>query len=176
MSVPDYAKGLWNPYVAGVALGLVLLLCFYLIGTGLGASGAVARTAAVTAHIVAPSAVEQNGYFSTFFKAGKKYPLMNWMVFEMIGVLLGGLVGALSAGRFKFGYIAKGPTASNSLRLSMALVGGMFAGYGTRFAMGCTSGQGLTGGATLVVGSWLFIFGAFASAFVVALLVRREWA
>jgi len=176
MTVPDYAKGLWNPYVAGVALGLVLLLCFYLIGSGLGASGAVARTAAVTAHAVAPSAVEQNGYFGRFFKPGKKHPFENWMVLEVIGVLLGGLVGALTAGRFKFGSIAKGPTASNGLRLSLAFIGGMFAGYGTRFAMGCTSGQGLSGGATLAVGSWLFIMGAFASAFVVALLVRREWA
>ena len=39
----EYAKGFWNPYVAGIALGLVLLLTFYLMGTGLGASGAVAR-------------------------------------------------------------------------------------------------------------------------------------
>ncbi|MBI5248912.1 MAG: hypothetical protein HY912_05405, partial [Desulfomonile tiedjei] len=50
----DYAKGYWNPYVAGVALGLVLLLTFYLMGSGLGASGAVARSAAVIAHEIAP--------------------------------------------------------------------------------------------------------------------------
>src|SRR4030042_4949105 len=96
----DYAKGYWNPYVAGVALGLVLLLPFYLMGTGLGASGAVARTAAVVAHEVAPGAVESNGYFKEFYAGATKHPLVNWMVFEVLGVFIGGLVGGLTSGRF----------------------------------------------------------------------------
>ena len=38
----------WAPFVAGVALGLTLLLTFYLTGHGLGASGAyTAATAAL---------------------------------------------------------------------------------------------------------------------------------
>ncbi len=175
MEQPEYAKGFWNPYVAGVALGLVLVLCFYLIGTGLGASGAIARVAAVSAHAVAPNAVESNGYFSTFYKPGQGHPLKNWMVFEVLGVLLGGLAGALTAGRLKVGSVAKGPNAGSGLRLTLAFLGGIPAGFGARLALGCTSGQGLTGGATMAVGSWLFIAGAFASAFVVALFVRREW-
>jgi NhaP-type Na+/H+ or K+/H+ antiporter len=64
----EYAKGFWNPYVAGIALGLVLLLTFYLMGTGLGASGAVARTSAVIAHAATPTAVEQNSYYKEFFE------------------------------------------------------------------------------------------------------------
>ena len=70
----EYAKGFWNPYVAGIALGLVLLLTFYLMGTGLGASGAVARTAAVIAHEAAPTAVEQNPYYKEFYKPGGEHP------------------------------------------------------------------------------------------------------
>ena len=35
----------WNPYLAGVALGLVLLGSFLLVGNGLGASGAANRLA-----------------------------------------------------------------------------------------------------------------------------------
>src|SRR4030042_6645775 len=92
----DYAKGYWNPYVAGVALGLVLLLTFYLMGTGLGASGAVARTAAVIAHEAAPAAVEQNPYYKEFYKPGGKHPLVNWMVIEVVGVFIGGVVRGVS--------------------------------------------------------------------------------
>jgi len=174
MSEPEYAKGFWNPYVAGIALGLVLLACFYLLGSGLGASGAVARTAAVVAHGVAPQAVEHNGYFKSFFKPNAKSPFMNQVVFMVVGVFIGGIVAVLTAGRFK-PEIGKGPTASSGLRLSLALIGGILGGIGTRFAMGCTSGQALSGGATMVAGSWAFMMAVFATAFAAAYFVRREW-
>ena len=170
----DYSEGFWNPYVAGVALGLVLLLTFYLMGTGLGASGAVDRTAAVVAHAVAPDAVEHHAYFKKYFKPGGKHPLNTWMVFEVIGVLLGGTIAVITARRFRPG-VGRGPTAGVGLRLALALGGGALAGIGTRFAMGCTSGQALSGGATMAVGSWVFMMVVFATAFSAALLVRREW-
>ncbi len=174
MNDMDYAKGYWNPYVAGIALGLVLLLTYFVMGSGLGASGAVARTAAVTAHLVVPAAVESNGYFSSFYKAGVSNPLIAWIVFEIIGVFIGGAIGVITANRFKPG-IGKGPTASNGLRLSLALVGGIISGVGTRFAIGCTSGQALSGGAVMALGSWVFMMAMFATAFGAAYFVRREW-
>jgi hypothetical protein len=48
-------------------------------------------------------------------------------------------------------------------------------GVGAIFARGCTSGQALTGGALLSVGSWLFVGATFASAYLVAPLLRRLW-
>jgi uncharacterized membrane protein YedE/YeeE len=48
-------------------------------------------------------------------------------------------------------------------------------GLGAVLARGCTSGQALTGGALLSVGSWLFMIAAFAAAFMVAPLVQRLW-
>ena len=36
----DRSKRFWNPYLAGLALGLVLLTSFLVMGKGLGASGA----------------------------------------------------------------------------------------------------------------------------------------
>lgn len=170
----DYAKGFWNPYVAGIALGLVLLFSFYLVGVGLGASGAVARTSAVVAHAVAPAAVEQNGYYKSMYKPGADHPLHDWIVFQVVGVFIGGLVAVLTAGRFRPG-IGKGPTAGTGLRLSLAFAGGIVGGIGTRFAMGCTSGQALSGGATMAVGSWVFMMVVFATAFSAAALVRRQW-
>jgi uncharacterized protein len=170
----DYAKGFWNPYVAGIALGLVLLLTFYLMGTGLGASGAIARTAAVAAHAVAPEATATNGYFSEFYKSGAGNPMVDWIVIEVLGVFVGGLVAVLTARRFRPG-VGRGPTAGVGLRLTMAFAGGIVGGIGTRLAMGCTSGQALSGGATLAVGSWVFMMAVFATAFAAAYFVRREW-
>jgi hypothetical protein len=170
----EYAQGYWNPYVAGIALGLVLLATFYLMGTGLGASGAVARTAALTAHVVAPAAVESNGYFQEFYKSANKHPLMNWVVFEVLGVFIGGFVAAATAGRLK-SVVARGPSIGAGSRLALAFGGGLIGGIGTRFAMGCTSGQALSGGATMVVGSWVFMMAVFATAFIVAIFVRRQW-
>jgi uncharacterized protein len=174
MEERDYAKGFWNPYAAGVALGLVLLLTFYVMGTGFGASGAIARSSAVIAHGVAPSAVEQHPYYKEFYKPGGKNPLVNWIVFEVLGVFVGGLVAVLTARRFRPG-VGRGPTASVGLRLPLAFVGGAIGGIGTRFALGCTSGQALSGGATMAVGSWVFMMAVFATAFVTAYFVRREW-
>jgi uncharacterized protein len=48
-------------------------------------------------------------------------------------------------------------------------------GVGAKLARGCTSGLGLTGGATLSVGSWLFIIAAFVGAYAAAPLLRRAW-
>lgn len=174
MKQPDYALGFWNPYIAGMALGLVLLATFYLMGTGLGASGAVARTAAVVAHGVVPETVNNNSYLKEFYKSGGKHPFVNWTVVQVVGVLIGAIVAVATARRFRPG-IGRGPHAGISLRLAMAFLGGIVAGVGTRFAMGCTSGQALSGGATMAVGSWIFMMVVFATAFLAASFVRREW-
>jgi uncharacterized protein len=174
MKEPDYAQGFWNPYVAGVALGFVMLATFYLMGTGLGASGAVARTAAVVAHAVTPQPVETNGYFKEFYKPGGKHPFVNWTVVEVVGVFIGGFVAVITARRFRPG-IGRGPHAGIALRLFLAFFGGILGGIGTRFAMGCTSGQALSGGATMALGSWVFMMVVFATAFCAAYFVRREW-
>ncbi|MDQ1238409.1 MAG: uncharacterized protein QG577_594 [Thermodesulfobacteriota bacterium] len=174
MKEPDYAQGFWNPYVAGIALGLVLLATIYLMGTGLGASGAVARSAAVIAHGVTPQFAETNAYFKEFYGPGARHPLIDWVVVQVVGVFLGGLVAVITARRFRV-VIGRGPTAGAGLRLFLAFVGGIIGGVGTRFAMGCTSGQALSGGATMAVGSWAFMLVVFATAFTAAYFVRREW-
>jgi uncharacterized membrane protein YedE/YeeE len=55
----------------------------------------------------------------------------------------------------------------------LALAGGSLMGAGARLAHGCTSGLGLTGGALLSTGAWLFIPVAFGSAFLIAYVQRR---
>jgi uncharacterized membrane protein YedE/YeeE len=48
-------------------------------------------------------------------------------------------------------------------------------GLGAVLARGCTSGQALTGGALLSVGSWLFIAAAFAAAYLAAPFLKKAW-
>ena len=48
-------------------------------------------------------------------------------------------------------------------------------GYGALLARGCTSGQALSGGAVLSVGSWAFMLAVFAGGYGLAWFLRRLW-
>ena len=163
----------WNPYLAGIALGLVLLASFLIMGFGLGGSGAANRLAIGAAHIVAPSATEANGYFGGFVGPGK-HILNDWLVWEVLGVFLGGLFASYRSGRR--GVETLGTVNwSRAKRLGFALLGGLLMGVAARFARGCTSGQGLTGGAVLAVGAWIFLGAVFTGGYLTAPFVRRQW-
>jgi uncharacterized membrane protein YedE/YeeE len=166
-------RPLWSPYMGGVALGLVLLVTFLVVGRGLGASGAVTRLTARAAEAVVPTWVHANATLGPYFANGARW-WDDWLVFELVGVALGGLVAAITAGRLRF-QIERGPRISARARLGFALLGGLIAGFGARMAMGCTSGQALTGGATLALGSWAFMFAVFGGAYGLAYFVRRLW-
>ncbi|MEJ5369427.1 MAG: YeeE/YedE thiosulfate transporter family protein [Bryobacteraceae bacterium] len=163
----------WNPYLAGVAIGLTLLAAFYVLGTGLGASGAFTQFLAAAGQKLAPAWTEANHYLRQYAAEGKN-PLKDWMTFQFAGVFLGGLLGALTAGRLRF-EVERGPRASVRSRLLLAFVGGAVTGIAARLARGCTSGQALSGGAQLSLGSWAFMMAVFAAAFALARFVRRQW-
>ncbi len=162
-----------NPYLMGIALGLVLLASFLIMGEGLGASGAANRFALAAADSVAPDYVSSNPYMSGRLSNGKS-PLDAWLIFEVLGVFLGGAVSAYSAGRMKR-RVVRGPRISVRSRLIMALSGGILMGMAARLARGCTSGQALSGGALFSVGSWIFMMAIFAGGYAAAYFVRREW-
>jgi hypothetical protein len=162
-----------NPYYAGIALGFVLLASFGLTGRGLGASGAFASTAAGVVGAVSPSTAAANFYFSRYLADGAS-PWRDWLVFELVGVMAGAWLSARLAGRLRM-TVERGPRLASPVRLALATAGGGAMGIGAVFARGCTSGQALTGGAMLSVGSWLFVLGAFAAAYTAAPLLRRAW-
>jgi uncharacterized membrane protein YedE/YeeE len=160
-----------NPYVAGVALGLVLLAAYVLTGRGLGASGAFGNAASGLVSAVAPKAAS-NDYFQSYLSGGA--PWSAWIVIEILGVLIGGGISAWLAGRFKPG-IQKGEGVKPVSRLTAAAIGGGIMGLGAVLARGCTSGQALSGGALLSVGSWAFMMAAFAGGYAAAPLFKRLW-
>jgi uncharacterized membrane protein YedE/YeeE len=161
-----------NPYLTGVALGLVLLTAFVVMGRGLGASGAFASSVAGVVSAAAPVGAQANPYFARYL--GGEGPWLDWLLIEIAGVAIGGFISALIAGRLRF-VTERGPRLSSGARLTSAFVAGVVMGFGAVLARGCTSGQALTGGALLSVGSWLFMVGAFAGAYVTAPVVRRAW-
>lgn len=167
------AKPYTNPYVAAFWLGIVLFLAFFLTGNGLGASGGLNRLLVVVEDAVAPGHVDRVPYLIDM-AGGDKNPLDSWVVFVTIGTVLGGFFSGWQHGRVK-AEVVRGPNTSVRKRLFFAFVGGALMGYGARLARGCTSGQALSGGAVLSVGSWAFMLAVFAGGYAVAYFVRRLW-
>jgi uncharacterized membrane protein YedE/YeeE len=167
------AKPYVHPYLGGILLGLVLFLAFFITGNGLGASGGMNRLLVVVEDAIVPEHVDTTPYLLEM-AGGDRNPLDNWVVFVTIGVVIGGAFSGWLNGRLVV-ETNKGPRVPVRLRWVMAFVGGAFMGYGARFARGCTSGQALSGGAVLSVGSWAFMFAVFAGAYALAYFVRRLW-
>jgi uncharacterized protein len=158
MSRPAAPQPYTSPYLAGVGIGVVLLLTYVVMGRGLGASGAFSS-------VVTTATTATTG----------RALLRDWIVIEVLGITLGGLLSGWLAGRVAWGAVERGPRAGRAARLGYAIIGGVIMGVGAKLARGCTSGQALTGGALLSVGSWTFVVAAFAAAFAVAPLMRRQW-
>jgi uncharacterized protein len=163
-----------NPYLAGIGLGLVLLAAFVIMGRGLGASGAFSSTASWLVDLVAPAHAQANEYYRDYLGDGSTHPLKAWLVFEVIGVAAGALLSGLLAGRVRLS-VERGPRVSTSMRLLCAFAGGILMAFGAHLARGCTSGQALTGGALLNVGSWAFMLMVFVGGYAVAWFMRWEW-
>ncbi len=164
-----------DPYLAGVGVGLVLLAAYVVVGQGLGASGAFASVvASATAVVQGPEQARLSAAVAPYLPRGIASPLQDWLVVELVGVILGGFSSAWLAGRARR-TTERGGTLGVGQRIVAAVCGGVLMGVGAKFARGCTSGQALSGGALLSVGSWTFIATCFAAGYVLSPLARRLW-
>ena len=162
-----------HPYLGGVLLGIVLFLAFLITRNGLGASGGLNRLVAGIEDAFVPGHIDLTPYLLKL-AGGNLNPLDDWSVPVLIGAFVGGGVSGILNGRTKF-EIKKGPNVSNRTRLITAFVGGIIFAYGARMARGCTSGQALSGGATLSAGSWAIMLCIFAGAYGLAYFLRKLW-
>jgi len=162
-----------HPYLGGVVLGIVLFLAFFLTGNGLGSSGGTTRIVTFVEDQINPAHVDRTPYLLKM-AGGDKNPLDDWIIPVFFGALVGGFTSGLIFGRAKI-ETTKGPNISNRTRWLMAFLGGTIFLYGARMARGCTSGQALSGGASLAAGSWLIMFAIFAGAYTLAYFVRKLW-
>ena len=163
----------WNPYFGGFMLGLLMIFTFYITGRGLGASGAFKSTVVTIVDDVAPTHATNNAYYDQFIKNGKS-PLNTWLVFEAIGVLIGGFLSGALGGRLKL-YVQHSPNITSKKRLIVALLGGLFFGFGAQLARGCTSGAALSGMAVLATAGFVTMLAIFGSAYAFAYFFRKNW-
>ncbi len=163
-----------NPYFGGVLLGLLVLVTVFITGRGLGASGSIKSAVVTTTEVIAPTHAQNNAYDSKFISDDHS-PMYNWLVFESLGVLLGGLISGIFFGRVKKIHTEHSPKISVKTRLIAALLGGMLFGIGSQFGRGCTSGAALSGSATFSFGGVVVMLVIFGAAYAFAWFFRKLW-
>jgi uncharacterized membrane protein YedE/YeeE len=152
---------------------VVLFLAFFVTGNGLGASAAINHVQVAILGLFAPDHVDRVAYFAEM-GGGVRNALDHPGVFMLLGTFLGGMTSGIVNRRFRV-ETRGGPNVRPAMRWALALLGGLIMGFGARLARGCTSGQALSGGAVLSVGSFAFMFAVFGGGYALAYFVRRLW-
>ncbi len=163
-----------NPYLGGVLLGLVLLAANFVSGRGLGASGAIKSVVATTIETVDKDAVNTMPFMAEYAESHSGSPMRSWLVFQMLGVIVGGFLSGTIAGRLKL-KVEHSPKITSRRRLIFALMGGVLFGLGSQIGRGCTSGSALSGMAVLSLGGFVTMMAIFGTAFALAYFFRRNW-
>ena len=163
-----------NPYIGGVLLGLVLLAANFVSGRGLGASGAFKSVVVTSINAVDKDAVENLPFMAEYAESHGTSPMKNWLVFEMLGVLVGGFLSGAVAGRLKLN-VEHSPKITSRRRLVFALLGGILFGFGSQLGRGCTSGSALSGMAVLSLGGFITMMAIFGTAYALAYFFRKNW-
>lgn len=163
-----------NPYLGGVLLGLLVLITVFITGRGLGASGAIKSSVVTTAQVITPEKVKANEYMNKLISDDHS-PMYTWLVFESIGVFLGGLLSGVIFGRVKKFRVEHSPKITSKTRLIFALIGGALFGIGSQFGRGCTSGAALSGTATFALGGVIVMFSIFGTGYALAYFFRKLW-
>jgi len=167
-------NGYFNPYIGGVLLGIILLAANFFLFRGLGASGALKSVAVAGVETVAPKHAEQTKFYSDYAGSHTGSPLKSWLVFEVLGVIVGAFISGAIAGRLKF-KVEHSPRITSKRRLIFALIGGILFGLGSQLARGCTSGAALSGMAVLSLGGFITMMAIFGTGFILAYFFRKNW-
>lgn len=167
-------KQYMNPFAAGILLGLLLLLTIFITGRGLGASGAVKSAVIATEKTIVPSHTADMRFYEEYDAEHSDNPLKSFLVFEVIGVLIGAFISGMISDRLKFS-IEKGDKITSKTRIAMAILGGALFGFGAQFGRGCTSGAALSGMGVFSTGGILTMFAIFGGAYAFAYFFRKLW-
>lgn len=163
-----------NPYLGGVLLGLVLIAANFVSGRGLGASGASKSAIVATVNTIAPGHADKALFYKEYNESHPDGPLKSWLVFQMLGVIVGAFISGALAGRLKF-KVEHNPKISSRRRLIFALIGGTLFGFGSQLGRGCTSGSALSGMGVLSLGGFISMAFIFGTAFALAYFFRKNW-
>lgn len=173
-SKTERSKRYLNPYLGGVLLGLVLLAANFISGRGLGASGAVKSVVATSIEAVNKDVVNTMPFMAEYAQSHSGNPMRSWLVFQMLGVLVGGFLSGAVAGRLKL-KVEHSPKITSRRRLLFALIGGALFGFGSQLGRGCTSGAALSGMGVLSLGGFITMMAIFGTAYALAYFFRKNW-
>jgi hypothetical protein len=162
-----------NEYVAGFLMGLLIIAAYYFAGEGLGSSGGFRDVAVGAIDSVSHDYALSNSYIASKV-SGEHAPTHTWLVYELLGVILGAILSAALFGRLKF-VIGKAPHITNKKRLYLALAGGILWGIGTQLGRGCTSGLVLSGMAVNSLSGYIGLVAIFGFGFIFAFIFKRLW-
>ncbi|MFW5699442.1 MAG: YeeE/YedE thiosulfate transporter family protein [Mariniphaga sp.] len=167
-------KPYMNAYVAGFLLGLVLLATIYITGRGLGASGAMKSVVIASVNNLTPAHAETAAFYSEYNADHPEGPMREWLVFEIIGVIIGAFFSGVLANRTAL-KLEKGPRTTNTIRIAAAVGGGALFGFGSQLGRGCTSGSALSGMAVMSFGGIITMLAIFGAAYGLAYFFRKLW-
>tara|TARA_R110002074_G_scaffold96401_10_gene209502 strand:- start:2064 stop:2621 length:558 start_codon:yes stop_codon:yes gene_type:complete len=164
----------WPWYVAGPAIAFVLFLMFYF-----------GRAFGVSTNLETFCTMSGAGKFSDYFKTDWK--ARKWSLVFVVGIILGGLISsqylmtsdaidlnpdtvkelaelgfANAGGDYLPAEIFSTDNLLSIKGIGILLVAGLFIGFGTRYAGGCTSGHAITGLSSLQLPSLIAVIGFFA--------------
>ena len=122
-----------NPYLGGVLLGLVLIAANFVSGRGLGASGAAKSAMVAAVNTVAPQHAEKALFYSEYNGDHPNGPLKSWLVFQMLGVIVGAFLSGAIFNRLKF-KVEHSPKITSKRRIIFAVIGGILFGFGSQLS------------------------------------------
>ncbi|HAM99062.1 MAG TPA: hypothetical protein DCQ26_10685 [Marinilabiliales bacterium] len=163
-----------NPYLGGVLLGLVLLSANFISGRGLGASGAFKSMVVSSVNMVAPAHAGNATFYKENIHEHPEGVMKSWLVFQVLGVVVGAFISGALAGRLKF-KVEHSPKITSKRRLIFALAGGVLFGFGSQLGRGCTSGSALSGMAVLSLGGIVTMAAIFGTGYALAYFFRKNW-
>jgi len=162
-----------NPYLAGFLIGIMMILAYYYSGEGLGGSGAFKKVAIAGVNAISHDYAKDAAYFSSSVADGKS-PLNSWLIFEVLGVIVGAIISAAYFGRLSF-KVGKSPKITNRTRLIAAVIGGLLWGVGSQLGRGCTSGLIMSGMAVNSLSGYVGLMAVFGGGYLFAYFFRKLW-
>jgi len=164
----------WSPYIVGVGIGVLSWFSFLILKNPLSCSTSFAKTSGMIERLFRGKKVEEKEYYQ------KIKLTINWQWMLVLGIVFGSLLSAMLSGDFMWKWVppfwAAAIGESPLMRVAGAIIGGIFLGFGARWADGCTSGHGISGTMQLALSSWIsaiffFIGGILAALFLFQVLV-----
>jgi hypothetical protein len=161
----------WSPYIVGVGIGILSWLSFLISRKPIACSTTFAKASGMIERLFRGKKVDLKPYYQ------KVRLVVDWQWMLVVGIVIGSLISAWLSGDFHWQWVpsvwAAAFGSDPSLRVIVALVGGVCIGFGARWADGCTSGHGISGTLQLAVSSWISAICFFIGGILMAHMIFK---